>query len=548
MVVSYKLALEIYTIELFHLLASILAFTYLVYFWFKAKRSPLLYSFTCLIGMLIVWMVSKIFKTVSPNESIRWFFIVIQYFGIEFSGYFLVIFALLYTRDKPIRKKTLVLLAIPPLLSFLIVLTNPYHMKFYSYFDFYKDNFGVLFFPTQFILYAYLITGVIMLSLGFTKQPQFKNRKRTARFFALAIITPIVFNIYYLLVKLTDVPWIINIPFFDFTPITSTLSLILFIIPAFRYRFLDIMPFACRHIFNQLSDALVFISKGDISTVSNQKFEELACNSVDFENIKSRVECLKETSEIVLSNQKTYMLTMSPIRRKQQLLSLKDITHQIRLKNELHNMNAELQATNTRLKKMLEMAGQLAAAKTKARVAQDVHDIFGHTLIVVIGLVDLAQQDPSNNSLLKLSQAKELLNSGVLDLRIALAGQTEKYIKTTLEKSILSLCNQTIETDFSVKGKAVELNSLITDAIYRICQEAMTNSIKHGKAAKITIILRFKTNLVELYIIDNGLGCKQIKKGYGFIGIERRAQSVNGSLSYGSDGEKGFYIHLTIPV
>lgn len=209
MPISDKLALEIYTIELFHIIAVLftLAFTY--YLYLKTKKTVLFFSYTVVVSMLLIWMISKIFKTIAPNINLRWFFIVIQYFGVQFTGVSIIVFAFLITKGKLLNKKTILLLCIPPCVGFLIVVTNPYHKLFYSYFDFYKDSFGILFYPIAIITYLYLLIGVILLANRFTYQPQFKNKIVIARIFAVIILVPLTANIYYLLVKLTDVPFIL---------------------------------------------------------------------------------------------------------------------------------------------------------------------------------------------------------------------------------------------------------------------------------------------------------------------------------------------------
>lgn len=549
MPVSDKLALEIFTIELFHLPAVLAALSCGILFWLRARRSPLLVSFLGLIGTLLLWMISKIFKTVSPNETLRWIFIVTQYFGIQFSGFFLVVFAHLYTRQKALSKKALLLLSMPPFLSFCVVLSNPLHMQFYSYFDFYRDSFGPLFFPVQGVLYTYLLAGILMLSLGFTRQPQFAKRKTMARLFAAAIMVPIAFNVYYLLVKLTDIPFVLGFPFFDFTPITSTIALILFIIPAFRYRFLDILPFAYRSVFDQLPDGMAVLYKDGRVRLCNRSFIKIASDPGNLSMILKAAASgrQQESARLTLDGGREYLVTLHPFGNHYHVLVLKDRTVLVTMETELLATNGDLLEMRLRLEKMLDTAHRLAETKMKTRIAQDVHDIFGHTLIVVLGLLDIASGENHENSLKKLSQAKELLHSGVLDLRLSLAGE-DRQQKTTLERSISGLANDAISLDFSVQGKVREVKTEVTDALFRICQEAMTNAIRHGRAEKISIILRFHSEQVELFIIDDGIGCAHVERGYGLKGMEQRAFGLNGSFSFGSDGERGFHLHAVLPL
>ena len=134
MEVSEKLAYDISVITGSHLIAFVVLAALTAFIWFKAKKSILLNSYLALVAMIMIWLLAKIFKTVSPNETLRWFFIVLQYFGVQYLGYCLIIFAYVYVTAKAVPRTMLLVLSIFPTLSFLVVATNPWHMQFYSYF------------------------------------------------------------------------------------------------------------------------------------------------------------------------------------------------------------------------------------------------------------------------------------------------------------------------------------------------------------------------------------------------------------------------------
>jgi signal transduction histidine kinase len=84
-------------------------------------------------------------------------------------------------------------------------------------------------------------------------------------------------------------------------------------------------------------------------------------------------------------------------------------------------------------------------------------------------------------------------------------------------------------------------------ALFNTCRESMTNALKHGKARNVISFLRFDEKLIELYILDDGNGCNTIVKNMGLQGMENRVKELNGRISFGSGGEKGFSIHIEIP-
>ncbi len=84
--------------------------------------------------------------------------------------------------------------------------------------------------------------------------------------------------------------------------------------------------------------------------------------------------------------------------------------------------------------------------------------------------------------------------------------------------------------------------------IYRILQEAMTNTAKHSKANLVSISLkRKKDGWIELVIEDNGTGfdVKSIKKGLGLGSMRERAELSGGSLDIESVKEKGTVIRAS---
>ncbi|MDP4091551.1 MAG: histidine kinase, partial [Bacillota bacterium] len=107
-------------------------------------------------------------------------------------------------------------------------------------------------------------------------------------------------------------------------------------------------------------------------------------------------------------------------------------------------------------------------------------------------------------------------------------------------------------TGMKVELTADKLDNVLTsnqaDVIYRVCKEALTNSLRHGKAEHVSIIFKLVEKNIKLFIFDDGCGCREISLGLGLKGMRERVQEEKGSIAYGSDGEKGFNIHVELPV
>lgn len=565
MEISEKLALEIFTILTFHIIAVILLVAVTTLLVLKSKKSPLLYSYLTVVAMILIWMVSKILKTVSPNQSIRWFFTSFQYFGIQFLGYFLLIFSFIYRNSKLPNRRILLLLSIPPIFSYLIVVTNPIHMMFYSYYDFYKDKFGSLFLPVQSIQYLYLLISIILLSKNFTKQDSLKYNPIISKVFSILIVFSVSTNVYYILFKMTSMLWIFPFPVFDFTPISITLAFILFTIPAFQYRFFDILAISYQSIYDCIPQGITYLDQRcNLQNYNQAVIDILPASFIQPSSDINLLELLEHkssdlsTDQLISDDNESIILQLNhdkyiKIKKltnhsKKSYILMCDITEVIKLNEELILKNEELAHTNSKLKLLANSTRELAITRTKTLIAQNMHDILGHTFTIALGNLSLLK-DESNllDSKLMLSQIEELLMNCISDMTNTLSGNYFSTEQNSLVKAINSLSNHNINMDFVTQGNVYELNTQKTETIYRLCQEAMTNTIRHSQAQTLHIILRYHQNEVEIFIIDDGVGCSSINKGYGLKGIERRISEVNGTVTFGSDGNKGFHIHAMFP-
>ncbi len=84
--------------------------------------------------------------------------------------------------------------------------------------------------------------------------------------------------------------------------------------------------------------------------------------------------------------------------------------------------------------------------------------------------------------------------------------------------------------------------------IYRVAQEAMTNAIRHAKAASIGIALQASSDRLTLRVRDDGRGMSEHREGGGMRGMRERASLVGGTLRITSAPRGGTEVHLEIPL
>src|SRR5262249_13258732 len=84
---------------------------------------------------------------------------------------------------------------------------------------------------------------------------------------------------------------------------------------------------------------------------------------------------------------------------------------------------------------------------------------------------------------------------------------------------------------------------------YRVVQEALTNTLKHARASRAEVSLRFRPNGLDVDVRDDGVGAGNGDgAGSGLIGMRERVAVYGGSFTAGPDPGGGFAVSARFPV
>ena len=85
--------------------------------------------------------------------------------------------------------------------------------------------------------------------------------------------------------------------------------------------------------------------------------------------------------------------------------------------------------------------------------------------------------------------------------------------------------------------------------MYRIVQEALTNTIRHGGARRARIEISEDENTVRITVRDDGRGFDTTTKatGFGLVGMRERAELLEGTFEAESELGRGTTITATLP-
>ncbi len=195
----------------------------------------------------------------------------------------------------------------------------------------------------------------------------------------------------------------------------------------------------------------------------------------------------------------------------------------------------------------------------RQRLARELHDGLGQSLIALkLKLESIEVTDEKNTK--RHNDLRILLNKTIDDVRsisnnLMPSGLKEFGIVNALRK----LSNETSEhtgimINFEAEQKInpKQLTNKCSMYLYRIAQEAITNSVKHAQASAIAVKLDMKQNYYILSIADDGKGFKfdatHKYVGNGIYNMRERANMLEGTFNVHSELGKGTEVKVKIPV
>jgi signal transduction histidine kinase len=213
-------------------------------------------------------------------------------------------------------------------------------------------------------------------------------------------------------------------------------------------------------------------------------------------------------------------------------------------------LNEELRYVNLQLKESIAWSEGLASAAERQRIAGEIHDSLGHDLTGLILTLEAGKKLMSRDveagkaywdKALKVSRAaidsiRELVSvMKELNPEFELISRLRKMAQGVQELTGLKIDLNITSGDLGLSGKE-QFN------IYRVFQEALTNTLRHAHADHAHISISGDKNLLCFSYLDNGAGTDQIKEGNGLKGMAERISDIGGIISFHSKAGSGFKI------
>jgi signal transduction histidine kinase len=221
---------------------------------------------------------------------------------------------------------------------------------------------------------------------------------------------------------------------------------------------------------------------------------------------------------------------------------------------------ASLQEKAARLEIERDQEGRLAAAAERARIAREMHDIVAHNLSVMIALADGATYTMDTSPERASEATKRVAATGreaLVEMRRLLGVLRDESSAQPLEPQpslgrlddLLARVHAAgIPVTMDLEGDPHELADGVQLTVFRVAQEALTNTLKHAtRPTSAHIALCCRQGRVELEVTDTGQGrAAPTRGGRGLRGMRERAASYGGKLEAGPSPRGGWRVHLLL--
>ena len=203
-----------------------------------------------------------------------------------------------------------------------------------------------------------------------------------------------------------------------------------------------------------------------------------------------------------------------------------------------------------------DQQAEIGAARERARIARELHDVVAHSLAVMVAQADggryAAPGDP-DAAPRALAQIADTGRDALAQMRRLLGVLRASEEGADLPGLVRRMAGAGLPAEIEVEGPARELPAAVQLCIHRVAQEALTNVLKHaGSPRRVEVVLRYRDSQVELTVRDDGrpivAEAQPDGQGYGLAGMRERVALHSGTLRAGPRPGGGYEVCARVPV
>ncbi len=242
---------------------------------------------------------------------------------------------------------------------------------------------------------------------------------------------------------------------------------------------------------------------------------------------------------------------------------------------------AELENRAERLERTAAAELRAALAEERARMARELHDVVAHHVSVMTvqaaaarrmidrapersGEAMKAVEETGRTALVEMRRIVSALRSADAEAGTEGGGTSPGHHDLAPQAGVGELSpllararEAGLEVDLTVVGEPKILPTGVDLAIFRVVQEALTNTLRHAGPTRAAVLLRYERDAVVVGVTDDGGRRRSAqpgrevdsdRTGHGLIGMRERVTLNGGTLHTGPRTVGGFEVMATLPV
>jgi two-component system, NarL family, vancomycin resistance sensor histidine kinase VraS len=192
----------------------------------------------------------------------------------------------------------------------------------------------------------------------------------------------------------------------------------------------------------------------------------------------------------------------------------------------------------------------------RQRLARELHDSVSQQLFAASMLLSaLTEQEQQEGTQKQLAQVEKIVQQAQLEMRALLlhlrpVALRNKSLAEGLEDLILEL-QEKVYFNIDYQIEEISLSKAEEDHLFRIAQEALSNTLRHAKASEVELLFIARDDLAILRIQDNGLGFNmdgEKTSSYGLRNIVERAVEIGCTYKIVSVPNEGSIVEVKVPL
>lgn len=196
----------------------------------------------------------------------------------------------------------------------------------------------------------------------------------------------------------------------------------------------------------------------------------------------------------------------------------------------------------------------------RQRIARELHDSVSQQLFAAMMMLsainEVEKNEEMTNHRKQLIKVEEIISNAQTEMRALLlhlrpVELNDKSLKEGITQLLNELKNK-IPIELIYQLEDTQMESGIEDHLFRIVQEAVSNTLRHARATKLEVYLQQDHDTVSLKIIDDGVGFDIERIGnigtYGLANMKERINGLGGTIKIVSLKNQGTIIDISTPI